>query len=143
MDRVSTRFISKPRLYEFNKNLRERVQTRCNMRRVDRRLETISKRVWTQFFYRTCLNAIRFPSAFVRVYFLCIGREFTPKIAALEELTAWSKSSVYIYFIHLNFMRLFNKECVNDVKLDKNSIKDTANNPYFSKVCMNNNETIL
>ena len=59
MDRVWTRFISKSRLYGFNKNLRERVQTRCNMRRIDTRLEKISKCVWTQFFYRTCLNAIR------------------------------------------------------------------------------------
>ena len=58
IDSVSTRFILKTRLYGFNKNLIECIQTRCNMRRVDTRLKKTSKRVWTPFFSTTCLNAI-------------------------------------------------------------------------------------
>ena len=46
------------------------------------------------------------------------------------------------YFDYLNFAKCFNKECSDEDKIDKNLIKHMAYNSYFSKVCMDNNETI-
>ena len=45
---VSTRFILKSRLYAINKNSAERVQTRCNMKRVSEKIWNASERVFVK-----------------------------------------------------------------------------------------------